>query len=49
MTMLAPGTKLTDNLTLVRVLGEGGMGTVWLAEHRALGSEVAVKVMHPEL
>ncbi|MBM4360575.1 MAG: serine/threonine protein kinase, partial [Deltaproteobacteria bacterium] len=49
MTRLGPGTRLTDNLTLVRVLGEGGMGTVWLAEHRALGSEVAVKVMHPEL
>ncbi|MBM4377605.1 MAG: SUMF1/EgtB/PvdO family nonheme iron enzyme [Deltaproteobacteria bacterium] len=49
MATLAPGTKLTDNLTLVRVLGEGGMGTVWLAEHRALGSEVAVKVMNAEL
>ncbi len=49
MQRLTPGTKLTDVLTLVRILGEGGMGTVWLADHRALGTEVAVKVMHPEL
>ena len=49
MQRLTPGTKLTDVLTLVRILGEGGMGTVWLANHRMLGTEVAVKVMHPEL
>ncbi len=49
MQQLTPGTKLTDMLTLVNVLGEGGMGTVWLANHRTLGTEVAVKVMHPEL
>ncbi|MBM4358885.1 MAG: SUMF1/EgtB/PvdO family nonheme iron enzyme [Deltaproteobacteria bacterium] len=49
MTLLGPGTKLTNSLTLVRILDEGGMGTVWLAEHRSLATEVAVKVMHMEL
>ncbi|MBI5515064.1 MAG: serine/threonine protein kinase [Deltaproteobacteria bacterium] len=31
---------------LVEKLGEGGMGTVWLAENIAIESEVAVKVLH---
>jgi serine/threonine protein kinase len=31
-----------------RLLGSGGMGTVWLARHRLMGREVAVKVIRPE-
>jgi len=34
---------------LVRVLGAGGMGTVYLAEHRLMGRPVAIKVIHPDL
>jgi eukaryotic-like serine/threonine-protein kinase len=31
---------------VLRVLGEGGMGLVYLAERKDLGSKVAIKVLH---
>ena len=46
---LAPGTPVTDNVRLVELLGEGGMGSVWIAEHRALNTQVAVKFVSAEL
>lgn len=34
---------------VVRRLGTGGMGTVWLAEHAVMNRPVAVKVIRPDL
>ena len=44
---LAPGTMVTPNLRLTRRLGEGAMGSVWVAEHLRLRLDVAIKFMSP--
>ena len=41
-----PAQRLGD-YTLLRELGQGGMGIVYEAEHESLKSRVALKVMHP--
>ena len=46
---LGPGHAVTPNIRLVRELGEGGMGSVWVAEHTTLHTEVAVKFVHDEM
>lgn len=33
---------------MLRLLGAGGMGSVWLAEHAVMGRQVALKVIRPE-
>ncbi len=45
-----PGTVLADHprYRLIRPLGEGGMGTVFLAEHRLMRRPVALKLIRPE-
>jgi serine/threonine-protein kinase len=43
------GSVIGNKYRLLRLLGEGGMGAVYEAEHLGLGSRVAVKVLHPEL
>jgi tetratricopeptide (TPR) repeat protein len=40
---------LLNRFTLTHPLGQGGMGEVWRARDRALGLDVALKLLHPEL
>lgn len=43
------GMMVTSNVRLVRPLGEGGMGSVWVADHLSLRTTVVVKFMAREL
>ena len=46
---MAPGFKVTPAVQLVSILGKGGMGDVWLADHTGLGARVVVKFLSTEL
>jgi eukaryotic-like serine/threonine-protein kinase len=43
------GTIVGDRYLIERLLGEGGMGAVYLAQHRHMRKRVAVKVLHAEM
>src|SRR5688572_33295750 len=43
------GDTLEGRYKIIKSVGEGGMGTVYLAEHTLIKRRVAVKVLHPEL
>jgi serine/threonine protein kinase len=43
---MVPGTQV-GAYRLLQQIGEGGMGTVWLAEHTMLGRRAAIKLLHP--
>ncbi|MBL9021470.1 MAG: protein kinase [Myxococcales bacterium] len=43
------GQLVNNKYRLVRLLGDGGMGSVFEAKHEVLGSSVALKFLHPEL
>ena len=42
------GRVLSDRYRVLRLIGEGGIGRVYLAEHLGTGREVALKVLLPE-
>jgi len=39
--------RLVGSWRVVKLLGEGGMGSVYMGEHPAIGSKVAIKMLHP--
>src|SRR5512135_2313917 len=47
--MARVGLALADSYRVERILGQGGMATVYLAEDLKHHRKVAVKVMHPEM
>jgi ABC-type amino acid transport substrate-binding protein/serine/threonine protein kinase len=47
-TSLAPGSIFASDFRIVRTLGEGGMGAVYVAEQLSTGKQRALKTMHPQ-
>jgi tetratricopeptide (TPR) repeat protein len=45
MTRLEPGLEFLPHVTLLRPLGRGGMGEVWVARDATRGEDVVVKVL----
>ena len=48
-TSLHPGSLLSHTYEIVTLVGRGGMGEVYRARHRHLGSEHAIKIILPDL
>jgi serine/threonine-protein kinase len=46
---LAPDTTLVDRYRVIRPIGKGGFGAVYLVEDSAIGEEVVIKILNPHL
>ena len=44
-----PGQLINNKYRLARLIGEGGMGSVWETSHELLGTSVALKFLHGQL
>jgi eukaryotic-like serine/threonine-protein kinase len=44
-----PGDVISDKYRLVQLLGEGGMGSVWVAENMALKANIALKLIRADV
>lgn len=45
----APGDVIGDKYRLLQLLGEGGMGSVWVAENLSLNANVALKLIRADV
>ena len=43
------GQVINNKYRLIRLIGDGGMGSVYEAHHEVLGTKFALKFLHPEL
>ncbi|MBX3219808.1 MAG: serine/threonine protein kinase [Labilithrix sp.] len=43
------GSTISERYKIERLLGEGGMGAVYQAEHTLMRKRMAIKVLHPEM
>src|SRR6188474_2272446 len=43
------GKTISERYRIERLLGEGGMGAVYQAEHVLMRKRMAIKVLHPEM
>ena len=48
MTSELEGSILADRYRILRKLGEGGMGSVYLAEHTTINKKLAIKILSSE-
>ncbi len=46
---LQPGQVISGRFRLEKLLGQGGMGTVWEARHLSLETQIAIKFLNPDL